>query len=210
MSTNLSVLINHSNQDLPYPSSGVDWIEVSSTDTIVFSNGSVDVADGQPIPTELQLNQAGVVISPSIAITVPHYFLIDTSASLLQEILLAGNQNKRYVFAANFDGATASEPVLELWDSADLNTIVDYSLGNGDATASWFKGVVTTAGLPGTNWTGSALAGSSNSHFLSLNNGSGALLAATKLYFNLKVIIPANFQYSGAEKPVAVIKYTTN
>jgi len=213
MSTTLTVLVNHSNQDLPYPSSGVDWIAISASDTLVFSNGSTDVADEQPIPTETQLTQAGIVISPTLDVTVPHYFLADATASALKEIFLAGNQNKRYVFSASFDGETASEPILELWDTTDLSTVNDYSLGNGDPTTSWWRGVVTTdalPGLPGSNWTGSRLAGSSNGHFLALNNGKGALSIAKALYFNLKVIVPANFQNSGLEKPVFVIKYTTN
>jgi hypothetical protein len=210
MPITLTVAINHSIDDLPYLSSGVDWIDVSISDTLIFSNGSSTVADGEPIPTESQLTQAGIVISPTLDIIVPHYFLLDSSASMLKEVFLAGNQNQRYVFCAYFDGETASEPVLELWDNTDLNTINDYSLGNGDATSSWWRGVVTTDGLPGADWVGSKLAGSSIGHFLQLNNGNDALSGAKALYFNLKVIVPANFQNSGLEKPVFVIKYTTN
>jgi hypothetical protein len=208
--TNLLVYANCDNDDLPLGSTGVNWIEISISDYIIFTNGSVDVADGQPIPTELQLNHAGVVISPTVEVIYPKYLLADVSAAILREIFLAGNQNKMYVFAADFDGATASEPVLELWDIDDLNTIDYHTLGDGVADNSWFRGVTTTAGLPGNDWAGSKLAGSEAGYFLLLNNGSGALSTAKTLYFNLKAIAPANYQSSGVEQPVFAIKYTTN
>lgn len=209
MPTAMKFLVNCSTSDSSYPTSGVNWVEVAlASDSIIFSNGSDIVIDGASIPTEFQLTQAGIIKSVSEQI-VPHYFLADVSSNLLQEIHNAGNQNKRYVFAFNFDGATASEPVLELWDNDDMDTVDLVSLGGGDPTASWWRGVVTTDGLPGTNWVGSKLAGASSTHYLELNNGNGALSGAETLYCNLKIVCPANFTQAAADKPVLVVKYTT-
>jgi hypothetical protein len=206
--TNLTVVINTGTVDVVYPTA--DWIAmVLASDSIIFSNGSDVVADGQPIPSDSALNQAGIVIS-IVDLVVPHYFLADISEDLLKEIHLAGNQNKRYVFGFNFDGPTASEPVLELWDDATYSTVNLDSLGAGDPESSWWRGIVTTNGAPGSNWVGSKLAGASETHFLLLNGGNGALTGAATLYCNLKVIVPANYTSAGADKPVFAIKYTTN
>ena len=109
-----------------------------------------------------------------------------------------------------FDGPTASEPVLEVWDDEDMNSIDNDSLGNGVASASWFRGIVTTDALPGANWTGNRLAGASDGHFLWLNNQAGALTAPKKLYCNLKLVIPAAQVNGLAETPRLVLKFTTN
>ena len=209
--TNLTVYINNDTQDQPIDTSAVDWIEVSiANDTLIFSNGTVVIADEESIPSESELNQAGVVVSPSAEVIVPKYFLADVSAVKLKEIFLAGNQNKRYVFGFRFDGATASEPTLELWDDEDMDTADLYSLGAGIPSDSWWKGVVTTDGLPGADWAGLALAGDTVTNFLNLNNGNGALSVAKDLYCNLKIVIPINPNQSGIEQPILVVKYTSN
>lgn len=208
--SNLKVYLNCDTQDLPLGSSGVDWVEANlAADFLVFSNGSATVKDGEPIPSAFQLNQAGVVLSDSEQV-VPHYFLADVSEDLLREIHNAGNQNKRYVFCFSFDGDTASEPVLELWDNSSLDTTDLFSLGAGVPTNSWFRGVVTTDGLPGVDWVGSKLAGSTDGHFLWLNNLGGALSTAKDLYCNLKIVVPASFPSASAEAPIMVVKYTSN
>jgi hypothetical protein len=97
-----------------------------------------------------------------------------------------------------------------MWDNTALNTFINYSLGAGTASNSWFRGVVTTNALPGTNWVGSKLAGSSDTHFLWLNNQAGALNTAKNLYCNLKVVVPASFPNAAAETPIMVVKYTGN
>ena len=216
MSTELKVYVNNDSQDLPLDSSGVDWTELNiANDYLVFSAGSDIVKDGEAIPSASELNQAGVIITTSKVI-VPKYFLADISDSLLKEIHNAGDNNKRYVFAFSFEGATASEPVLEVWDDSDMNSIESYTLGNETASNSWIYGITTTDGLPGANWigdtptVGSRLAGSSDGHFLWLNNENGALSGAGVLYCQLKLIVPANAPYSGAETPLFTVKYTTN
>ena len=91
-----------------------------------------------------------------------------------------------------------------------MDTVDSYALGEGTPANSNVKGVLTTDALPGADWTGSALAGSSDGYFLYLNNENGALTGAKDLYCNLKVIVPANFSNAFAETPVFVVKYTTN
>jgi len=214
--TNLIVAINNSVDDLPYGTSGVDWIDLSlSNDYLIFSNGSLTVADGKLIPSSSDLNQAGVIISEVAKVIVPKYFLADISDGILKEIKNAGNQNKRYVFAFDFDGETSSEPVLEIWDNANLNSIDLDSLGAGDESASWFWGITTTTALPGAIWIGDSplvghrLAGSAENYFLWLNNGLGALATAKTLYCQLKIIIPVNIGIAGLNQPCICIKYTS-
>ena len=211
MSTNLTIHVNTSEDDIAKSESGSEFVQVDvDNDYLVFSHGSDVVADGESIPGESDLNQAGEVVSEDDDVIVSKYFLADISGGILKEIHTAGNQNKRYVFCFAFDGATASEPVLEVWDDSTLDSVDLYSLGNGTPSDSWFKGIVTTDGLPGADWVGKSLAGSSDNHFLWLNNEDGALTVAKDLYCNLKIIIPQATEQSGLEQPVLCCKYTTN
>lgn len=210
MSTNLTIAINVDTQDLSYETSGVDWVEMDTdNDFLIFTQGSDVVKDGEPVPSSSDLNQAGVVLT-GLQIIVDKYFLADISADELKQINNMGNQNKRYVIAFVFDGSTASEPVLELWDDTGLDSINNISLGSGSPSNSWWKGITTTDALPGVDWIGSSLAGSSDGHFLWLNDQDGALDGASILYCNLKIVIPASASQSGAEAPVFAVKYTTN
>lgn len=212
----LTVNVNCDTQDLPLGTSGVDWVEMNLVqDSLIFSAGSNVVKDGEPNPSSSDLTQAGTVLTASAQV-VAHTFLNDISAALLKEIHNAGNNNKRYVFCFEFDAATASEPVLEMWDDSDMDTFDIYSLGEGVANDSWWWGITTTSALPGANWlgttptAGSKLAGSSDGHFLWLNDEAGALTGATNLYCNLKIVVPASFATGANETPILVVKYTGN
>lgn len=206
----LDIYINHSNTDAPLLTSGVDWVEVDSdNDTIIVSNGSDIVADGEATPGESALNSAGLLLTPGTAKVFPHYFLDDASAIELKEIFLMGEGNYRYVMAFDFDASTASEPVLEVWDDITMQTVNSVVLGAGTPSASWIKGITTTDALPGVDWVGTALAGSSDNHFLYCNNENGALTVAKTLYVNLKVVCPASQIDAGATTPVIVIKWAS-
>ena len=220
--TTLKIYVNTGTVDGVLGGGGVEFTEVSlNNDYLIFSNGSDTVKDALPIPSASALNQAGALIG-AIAQVVSKCFLADISSNLLREIHLAGDQNKRCVFCFSFDGATASEPVLEVWDDTDMDTIEDYCLGDSINTNSWIWGITTTAALPGATWVGLTpavgrrLAGSGAGHYLALNNGIGALPVldsgdlSQELYCQLKIIVPANFENAGAETPVFVCKYTTN
>jgi len=216
----LSIYINNDTQDQPLNTSGVNWIQLSpANDYLIFSSGSDTVKDGEAIPSSDDLTQAGVVITTSKVI-VPLYLLADVGSNELKEIHLAGDEENnglnRYVFAFDFDVATASEPVLEVWDDEDMDSTDNYSLGEGTPSSSWIYGITTTDGAPAAGWTGdtpsvgSRLAGSSAGHFLYLNNENGALSGAKTLYAQLKIVVPANFANAGSNQPVFVVKYTSN
>ena len=206
----LKIHTNCDTQDLARGTSGVDWVEMNLTnDKLIFSAGSATVVDGAAIPTPQELNSAALLIT-TVDVECPHFFLADASEAIIDEIHNAGTGNKRYVFCAEFDAATASEPVLEIWDDTDLDSITDYCLGSGVANDSFFRGICTTAALPGVGWTGSRLAGSSTNHFLWLNAGLGALSAAKDLYWQMRITVPASFANAASEAPVITIKWTTN
>jgi len=206
----LTIYVNKSTNDLSRAASPTDFILMNLTnDSLIFSAGSDTVKDGEPIPTPTQLNSAAILITVT-DVEVPHFFLADASDDELKEIHNAGNQNKQYVFCAAFGGATASEPILELWDDEDLDSINSYCLGAGVANNSFFRGIQTTSGLPGDGWTGSRLAGSSDNHFLWLNDEDGALSGASDLYWTLRITVPADYANAASESPTMVIKWTEN
>ena len=206
----LLIYSNTGTQDTPLGTSGVEFTEISPVnDTLIFSNGSDVVADGETIPSQSQLISAGVVLT-GVQQIVSKYFLADYSAGILKQINNMGNLNKRYVLAFDFDSATASEPVLELWDDTDMDSVEDVTLGAGIPSSSWWRGITTTAGLPGADWVGNRLAGSSSGNFLYLNNESGALSVATTLYAQLKIIIPAIANAGGSANPIIAVKWTSN
>lgn len=208
---NLTISVNVSASDQPLGTSGVDWVEFSSgNDQIIFTAGSSEVVDGGDTPTQQELISAGVLLTGS-AITVSNYFLLDASANLLKSIDLMGDLDSRYVLAFDFDGSTASEPVLEVWDDSNFNTITGTMLGGGTPSQSFIRGITTTsasAGSPG--WAGSRLAGSGSGNFLYLNDQNGALTVATTLYATLKVIIPASQTTGFSATPVFVCKFLSN
>lgn len=206
----LTIHCNTGLSDQEYNSSGAEFTEFSvGNDTLIFTAGSNVVKDGEPIPSQSDLIQAGVILSGAEQI-VPLYLLSDLSANELKEIHLMGNQDKRYVMAFNFDSSTASEPVLELWDDSDLDSIDDVTLGAGTPSSSWWRGITTTSSSAGSNWTGSRLAGSGSGYFLELNDGNGALPGATTLYCQLKIVIPSSASTGGSAAPVFACKYTSN
>ena len=207
---NLVIGVNVGAVDQPYGTSGVDWLDFSSgNDQLIFTGGSLQVADGADTPTQQELINAGIILTGS-EIIVDDYFLLDVSANQLKSIDLMGNQNKRYVLAFDFDASTASEPVLECWDDSNLDSVDSVILGSGTPSQSFIRGVTTTDALPGANWTGSRLAGSGSGNFLYLNNQNGALIAAGTLYANLKVIIPASQTTGFSANPVLVCKFLSN
>lgn len=205
----MNVWINCDSVDSPLGTSGIDFVQMD-TDVdflIMLTNGSASVADGQPIPSTTQLNQAGLVLT-GVEQTCSKYFLADDSANLLKQIHNAGSGNKRYTFGFEFLAETASEPTLEAWDSVSMDTADDVVLGEGTPSSSWIAGIVTTDALPGVGWSGVRLAGDTAGHFLNLNNGNGALTGAETLYAQLKVIMPATETDGGAEQPILVVKWT--
>lgn len=213
MATNLIIAINTGDIDQAYGESAAEWVDIATAnDYLVITGGSDSVADGESIPSSFQLSCAGPFLDPDAPddILIEHYLLADISDDELKESTLMGKNNTRYVLAFDFDGATTSEPVLEVWDNSDMDSVDLACLGAGTPSLSWFHGITTTDALPGVAWTGYTLAGSSASHFLWLNNQNGALSTAGTLYANIYVEIPASQVNGGAELPLLCVKYTTN
>jgi len=210
MSTTCSIYVNTGDIDSARGESGVEFTLLSLVlDYLLFSNGSVSVADGESLPITAKIVAAGVPIG-AIAVEVPKCFLADNDANLLKEVLGFGSADGagQYPFCFAFSGITGSEPVLELWDSSDLDTIDFLSLGEGDPTQSFWWGICTTLTPPGDHWVGSKLGSSADGHFLFLNDGKGPLEAAKDLYCNLKCIIKANSE-GALETPCLVVIFTT-
>lgn len=206
----LIVYANTGSSDITMEESGAEFTEISAAnDYLIFSAGSDVVADGEAIPSQADLNRAATLISESVETIVDKCFLADISSNTIKEIFNAGNQDKQYVFCAAFDAATATEPVLEMWDDEELDSTLIASLGAGTPANSWWRAIATTSSLPGADWVGTTLAGSTNNYFLWLNEENGALTGATNLYWNMKVVIPAGASAS-LQVPIMVVKYTTN
>ncbi|MFA5048514.1 MAG: hypothetical protein WC516_05835 [Patescibacteria group bacterium] len=207
----LTVYVNTGATDVEVGTSGSEWTSVDETaDEIIFTNGGTGVTDGDPLPSETELNAAGLVLlTPRVEQTITKYFLADNDANELKQINNMGAGNYRYVMAFSFNASTVSEPVLEVWDDSDLDSIDLVCLGAGTAASSWFRGITTTDALPGAGWTGSRLAGSADGNFLWLNNQNGALAGADVLYCQLKIVIPSTQTASAALNPVMVVKYTS-
>ena len=146
-------------------------MDVDTDYLILLTNGSASVADGQPIPSTTQKNQAGIVLT-GVEQTCTKYFIADASANLLKKIDNMGAGNKRYVICFEFDevDGTATEPVLEAWDDTDMDSVDSVVLGSGSPSASWIAGICTTDALPGVGWSGLRLAGDTAGRFLNLNN----------------------------------------
>lgn len=208
----LTVHINTDSQDLTLNSSGVDWVEfIEGSDQIIFTAGNTEVTDGSDIPTQSELISAGVELTGS-QIVLTQYLLQDTSDALLKSINNMGNVDKSFVVAFDFDDITASEPVLEVYDDTNLNSINNIMLGAGTPSSSFIRGVTTTASSPGVNWitTGTRMAGAGAGNFLFLNNENGLLTSATTLYCNLAVVIPASINVGFSANPVFVVKWLEN
>jgi len=200
----MKFLVNTTLTDLSYSAAPANFLEVALGDYFIFSTGSANVADGQPIPTEEELNQALLLIPNSGSTLILKMFVADISAGIIREIKLQ-SANAQYVFCASFDAQTGTEPVFEVWDGSG-NTITSQILGLGIPNNSYIKGVLTNLGLPGVNWLGTPLAGDLSANRLSLNDGLGRLLVATDLYFNLKAYINSVF-ITKLETPKMYIKF---
>jgi hypothetical protein len=208
--TNLLVRVNYVDAAVAYVTTPADYITLDLTnDYLIWSKTLADLMTHEPTPTEL--NAAAEIIDPSLAVTVAKCLLMDYShgvggGSIYTHLVIGMGLNKKFVYCFSFDGATATEPQLEAWDTSAHSTYVKNVLGLGTPANSMMKGVCTTTTLPGVGWAGAALAGASN--VLLLNDGSGALSGAGDLYANLKIVIPAAYATPAAETFVLTVRYT--
>lgn len=183
-------------------------------DYLIWTQGDSVVKDLMThTPTSSELNAAAVIIDPTLAVTVPLCLLYDYSHSIggyyTHKVIkddLTNFDNLKYVFCFYFDGATATEPQLEAWDTNSHVTAYKNVLGLGTANNSFVKGKCTTTLSPGVSWPGTPLAGASN--VLLLNDGSGPLSGDRNLYCNLKIVIPGAYATPAAETFVICVRYT--
>jgi len=209
MATELTIYANTGTQDTALGTSGVEFTEIDTVnDEIIFTKGNATVTDGASIPSSSLLNSSAPRIT-GVQLEFAKCFLSDSSAGIIKEIHNLGSVNKRYVLAFDFDGETVSEPVFELWDDGDLDSVDSVILGSGTPSSSWYRGISTTDAMPGVAWTGSRLAGASDGHYLNLNAGNGELSVAKTLYCQLKCIIPATQLDAGSSAPVMAVKFAT-
>ena len=210
MATNLDILANISAVDSDRVAQPSNFVQMDlANDKLIWSAGSVSVANGLDTPTSIELDEAATIIGPA-DVEIDKLFLLDFSdvGVELKEVLLAGSTDTRYVICLAFDNPTASEPTLEAFDDNTHSSINSNVLGAGTPANSMIKAVLTTAGLPGASWVGTAISGAVAPNVLQLNGGAGALVAAEDIYVNLKVVIPASFSTPFAENPVITCRYT--
>lgn len=214
MSTEATIYINHSQTDSPLETSGVDWVDINALegDKLLINNGSDVIKDGAIAPGEQAINGAGLVLDGAEHILSKYFLLDESDGSKLKEVFMAGAQNKRYVFAVDFDGPTVSIPVLEAWDDIGMDSIDSVILGEGTPSLSWIQAINTTSALPGSSWetgigSGIRLAGATDGYFLELD--SAPLSVAKTLYFQTKVVVPSTQQDAGLMNPVLIVKWTT-
>lgn len=218
MAVTMTLRVNYVDADVSYPTTPADYIAMNlAQDYLIWTEGDATVKDLMTAePSESELNSAATKIDPDDPKTVAKCLLFDyshdVSGAYYTHLVKGMGENKRYVFAFSFDGATASEPQLECWDDSNHNTTAKHVLGNGTPANSFVKAVATTSSLPGADWAGTALAGSGN--ILLLNEGNGALgelgsaEVSQEIYANVKITIPGGYTTPAVEPFVLTCRYT--
>jgi len=220
--TSLILSVNVGDSDVAYGESGAEYIDLDLiNDFLIWTAGDDTVKDGMiDVPSQTQLTNASPII-PLLGesdLIVPLCLLMDYSAETGEPHLLEIQgmaENAQYVFAFRFDGATATEPQLEVWDDDTMLTIEKYVLGGSEDTPhenpedSMVKAVCTTIALPSEGWLGTAIAGDGSTRVVGLNGGLAITEVDGKdLYANIKIVIPANFSHPAIETFSLVIRYT--
>jgi hypothetical protein len=152
-----------------------------------------------------------VIIPASSSIEAPKTFIDDDSASIFNQVPLAGTSaggqsggNTRYVFAIYFDDVTAGIPYLEAWNSSAHAAADDDFLGGGTPANSTLRAIATTNAAPGSaTWAGTPLSGTDSRIALD----TGALGAAKNLYFNIHQDIPSTFTPQTNSDIVLTLRY---
>ena len=188
-----------------------DWFAITSGsggDTLVFTGDAV--LDG-----DISGTRDTVIIPAAGSLEVDKTF-IDNGATVNQVPLAGTNQggqsggDNQYVFCIYFDGETASAPYLEAWDDSGHDSTALQVLGAGTPANSMVKGIVTTAGAPGSaNWVGHPdqvnMAGTGNR--LDLNAAAAIGSAGGNVYFNLAISVPSTATPFSSE-PVFALRFT--
>lgn len=177
--------------------SSSNWVVIDlNNDALLFLDDQQ--TDGDPIAGTVY----PIIIPEAGNLEAPKTFIKDNSAGIYDQVPLAGTTNgeqsggnTRYVFAIYFDGATASIPYLEAWDSILHTTYFSTFLGgNGIDTPtpanSTILAIATTDAVPGSaTWAGTPLAGTASR----IGLDDAPLGGAMNVYFNIKHVIPSTF-----------------
>jgi hypothetical protein len=212
MATAMNFRINYVNADVNYATTPTDYITLDLiNDYLIWTAGDDTVKDLMTHePTESELNNAATVIDDEDDVMVALCLLMDYShdvgGAYYTHKVLGMGENKRYSFCFGFDGATATIPRLEAWDTSAHSTTDKHVLGAGTPANSFVKAIKTTDSLPGNDWVGTAIAGTSNY----VNLDSAALTVAKDLYANIKIVIPVDYATPAVENFVLTVRFTWN
>ena len=216
--TNLNLGVNIVDSSVPYSTTPADYrILDLVNDYLIWTAGDSVVHDGMTHePSQTELTNASPIISPTLDVTVALCLLMTYAhpGGIYTKQVAGMGANSKYVFAFSFDGATATEPQLEAWDDDTMLTANKNVLGAGTPANSMVKAVCTTVALPGTNWVGTAIAGSGSTRVVKLNAGNGALsvlpsgTVSQELYANIKIVIPVNYTVPAIETWSLVCRYS--
>ncbi len=209
--TTMQFGINQVNAAIPYVTTPADYLILDlSTDSLIWTAGDAVVKNHMTDnPTPGELNSAATLIDDALAVTVPLclYNDYDGVSGFFTHTVIGMGIDGRYSFVFIFDGATATIPRLEAWDTSAHTTIVKNVLGLGTPANSFVKAIKTTDATPGAGWVaagqGTALAGAANY----LNLDSAALTIAKDLYANIAIRIPITAN-PAAEAFVLCVRYT--
>jgi hypothetical protein len=217
MATTMTLLVNYVDADVDYQTTPADFIALDlANDYLIWSEDLDDLMTHEPTTDEL--NEHAVIIDEDDDKMVPECLLMDKShdvgGSYYTHLVIGMGDNKKFVFAFSFDGATANEPQLEAWDDSDHDSTDKHVLGAGTPADSMVKAICTTTSAPGASWTGTAIAGSGATRVVKLNDGSGALPelesgeVSQELYANIKIVIPQAYATPAIETFVLTVRFT--
>src|SRR3972149_4080005 len=150
MPTSMNFLVNIVDADVTYATTPADYGLIDlSLDYLIWTKGDSIVKDLMTHePTSGELSAAAEIIDPSVAVTVSKCLWMNYSheifGSYYTHLVKGMSENKRFVFCFSFDGATASEPQLEAWDTNAHTTFNNNVLGAGTANNSFVKAICTT------------------------------------------------------------------
>jgi hypothetical protein len=200
--------INKVDGAVAYATTPADYLTVDLTDdALIWTAGDAVVKNHMTDnPTAGELNSAATIIDEDNPTTVALclYNDYDGVSGFFTHTVIGMGLDKQYSFCFSFDGATATIPRLEAWDTSAHATIVKNVLGLGTPANSFVKAVKTTSGTPGAGWVGTAIAGAAN--YVELD--SAVLSGAKDLYANIKIVIPAAYATPSAELFCLTIRYT--
>lgn len=183
-----------------------NWKEIDPiNDKITFLSTETDDGDDNSVKNVFKIPEKG-------AAEIPRQCVNSYRDSSWKRVYLAGSNaddggggNYRYVYGAYIDGTTNSVPILQAWDSIDLDSYDLDVLGNGTPDNSMLRAIATTNNAPGNLWLGTPLAGDGASNSIALD--SGPITHSKMVYWNMRLVVPSTAT-PFAETPIICIYVT--